>query len=318
MAHEIEMVGDVASMAYAGALPWHGLGVEVPADLTPQQMLEAANLDWTVEKIPAYANIAGSEVAIGQSALVRSRDNKILDVVSDDWNPVQNEEAFDFFNEFVAAGDMEMHTAGSLKGGQIVWGLAKVKDSFELFKGDQIDSYLLFSNFHKYGHSTDVRFTPIRVVCNNTLTLSLNSAVERMAKISHRKIFEPSNVKDMLGIATDKLAKYKEMAQFLGSKKAKDEDIVEYFCRIFPVSSSSKKENELSRNAQIAIDILHTQPGAEYAEGTWWQPFNAVTYMTDHLVGRSADTRLTSSWYGANKNLKTKALETAIEMAEAS
>jgi len=317
MAHELEFVNGEASMAYAGALPWHGLGVEVPADLTPEQMLDAANLNWRVEKVPAYAEIAGENIAIGKSALVRDRDNHILDVVSDDWNPVQNEEAFDFFNEFVMAGDMEMHTAGSLKGGQIVWGLAKVKESFELFKGDKIDAYLLFSNFHKYGCSTDVRFTPIRVVCNNTLTLSLNSAVERMAKISHRKIFEPENVKEMLGIATDKLGKYKEMAQFLGSKKAKDEDIVEYFCRIFPVGSSSKKENEVSRNAQIALDILHSQPGAEYAEGTWWQPFNAVTYMTDHLVGRSADTRLTSAWYGANKNLKTKALETAIEMAEA-
>jgi len=318
MAHEIEEINGKAQMAYAGDVPWHGLGTKVPADLTPAQMLEAAGLNWNVTKVPAYATIAGQSVAIGQSALVRSLDDSILDVVSDDWNPVQNEEAFDFFNEFVAAGDMEMHTAGSLKEGQIVWGLAKVKESFELFKGDQIDSYLLFSNFHKYGFSTDVRFTPIRVVCNNTLTLSLNSKVERMAKISHRKVFDPGNVKEMLGIATDKLANYKEMAQFLGSKQAKDEDIVEYFCRIFPVTGSSEvKKKEVSKNAQIAMDILHTQPGAGYAEGTWWQPFNAVTYLTDHLIGRSADTRLTSSWYGYNKGVKTKALELAIEMAEA-
>ncbi len=318
MAHELEMVGDKAMMAYVGNVPWHGLGTRVPADLTPEQMLDAAGLNWTVEKIPAYYVVNDEVHPIGQSALVRSTDNKMLDAVSDDWNPVQNQEAFDFFDEFVRAGDMEMHTAGSLKGGQIVWGLAKVKDSFELFKGDQIDSYLLFSNFHKYGFSTDVRFTPIRVVCNNTLTLSLNSTVERMVKISHRKVFNPGNVKEMLGIATDKLSKYKEMAAFLGSKKAKGEDIVEYFCRVFPVTGSNeKKTKEVSKNAQIALDILHTQPGANYAEGTWWQPFNAVTYMTDHLVGRSADTRLTSSWYGNNKNVKTKALELAVEMAEA-
>ena len=316
MAHELEIVNGKAQMAYVGAVPWHGLGVKVPADLTPEQMLDAAGLNWSVEKIPAYAEIAGKQVKIGQSALVRDRENKILDVVSDDWNPVQNAEAFDFFNEFVAAGDMEMHTAGSLKDGQIVWGLAKVKNSFELFKGDQIDSYLLFSNFHKYGHSTDVRFTPIRVVCNNTLTLSLNSSVERMAKISHRKVFKPESVKEMLGIATDKLAKYKEMASFLGSKKAKDEDIVEYFTRIFPVTGAAKNK-EISKNAEMAMSILHTQPGAEYAEGSWWQPFNAVTYLTDHLAGRSADTRLTSAWYGYNKGVKTKALELAVEMAEA-
>ncbi|CAB4162697.1 LGT_TIGR03299, phage/plasmid-like protein TIGR03299 [uncultured Caudovirales phage] len=315
MAHEIEFVDGVAQMAYVGDVPWHGLGVKVPNDLTPDQILEKAGLDWTVEKIPAYAEIAGKKVSVGKSALVRNRDNKVLDVVSDDWNPVQNQEAFEFFNEFVATGDMEMHTAGSLKGGQIVWGLAKVKESFELFKGDRIDSYLLFSNFHKYGFSTDVRFTPIRVVCNNTLSLSLNSKVERMAKISHRKIFKPESVKEMLGIATDKLAKYKDMASFLGSKRAKDEDIVEYFTRIFPVTGNGNKD--ISKNAEIAMDILYTQPGAEYAEGTWWQPFNAVTYLTDHLAGRSADTRLTSAWYGQHKNLKTRALELAVEMAEA-
>jgi phage/plasmid-like protein (TIGR03299 family) len=318
MAHNIEFVNGKAQMAYAGDTPWHGLGVKVPADLTPTQMLEAAGLDWTVSKAPAFAMVADEPVAIGQSALVRSMDNAILDVVSDDWNPVQNEEAFDFFNEFVAAGDMEMHTAGSLQDGKIVWGLAKIKESFELFKGDKIDSYLLFSNFHKYGHSTDVRFTPIRVVCNNTLTLSLNSKVERMAKISHRKVFEPTAVKEMLGIATDKLAKYKDMASFLGSKKAKEENIVEYFTRVFPVSGSNEtKKKEVSKSAQLAMDILHTQPGAEFAEGTWWQPFNAVTFLTDHLAGRSADSRLTSAWYGSNKGVKTRALELAIEMAEA-
>jgi len=318
MAHMIEMVNGKAQMAFAGETPWHGLGTQVPADLTPTQMLEAAGLDWSVTKVPAYAKIAGKNVAIGQSALVRSMDNSILDVVSDDWNPVQNTEAFDFFNEFVAAGDMEMHTAGSLRDGQIVWGLAKVKESFELFKGDQIDSYLLFSNFHKYGFSTDVRFTPIRVVCNNTLTLSLNSNVERMVKISHRQKFDPDNVKGMLGIATEKLAKYKDMAQFLGSKRYNDENIVEYFTRIFPVTGSNeKKKKEISKNAQYALDVLETQPGAQYAPGSWWQAFNAVTFLTDHVIGRSADTRLTSAWYGYNKGVKTKALETAVEMAEA-
>jgi hypothetical protein len=123
----------------------------------------------------------------------------------------------------------------------------------------------------------------------------------------------------MLGIATEKLAKYKDMAQFLGSKRYNNENIVEYFTRIFPVTGSNdKKKKEISKNAQYALDVLETQPGAEYAEGTWWQPFNAVTYFADHLAGRTADTRLTSSWYGYNKGVKTKALELAIEMAEAS
>lgn len=308
MAHLVE------TMAYAGEKPWHGLGKEVPADLSPAQMLKAAQLDWDVTKVPAFSEIGGKQVNVGVSALVRSTDNRVLDVVSNDWNPLQNHEAFQFFHEYCEAGDMEMNTAGSLRDGQIVWALAKVKDSFELFKGDTIESYLLFTNPHKFGQSIDVRFTPIRVVCNNTLTLSLNTNSERMVKKNHRTVFDAEEVKEALGIATDKLAKYKEMAQFLGSKRYTEDKLKEYFQGVFP---SLAKTKDFSRAASQALEVIHTQPGAEYAEGSWWQAFNAVTFLTDHKLGRSADTRLTSAWFGPNKNLKVKALEKAVEFAEA-
>jgi phage/plasmid-like protein (TIGR03299 family) len=314
MAHMIEFMDGKASMAYAGETPWHGLGTEVPADITPADMLKAAGLDWRVTPVPAFAEIAGKQVSVGHSALVRDVDNKILDVITDDWIPNQNESAFEFFNDFVAAGEMEMHTAGSLRDGQLVWALAKVKESFELFKGDTVESYLLFTNPHKYGWSIDVRFTPIRVVCNNTLTLSLNTQSSKIVKVSHRREFDGDLVKETLGVAKEKLAKYKEMAAYLGSKRFTDESIVDYFTRVFPVSGSKK---EISKNAGIALEIMDQQPGAEFAEGSWWQAFNAVTFMTDHMIGRNSDNRLTSAWYGANKNLKTKALETAVEFADA-
>ena len=317
MAHEIEMVNGVAQMAYVGDTPWHGLGKRVPADLTPEQMLEAAGLDWTVEKVPAYVTIDNKKVSVNHSALVRSSDNQILDVVSNDWNPVQNLEAFEFFNDFVIKGDMEMHTAGSLKGGQIVWALAKVKESFDVFGGDTVESYLHFSNFHKYGFSTDVRFTPIRVVCNNTLTLSLNTKVDKMAKVSHRRVFDGDNVKMALGIAKEKLATYKEVAVFLGSKRYNSDHVIEYFNNLFPITGNGKvQRKELSKQADRAIKLLDSQPGTEFAPGSFWQLFNATTYMTDHVSGKTVDNRLHSAWYGQNKILKTKALDLAIEMAE--
>lgn len=311
MAHMIE------TMAYAGETPWHGLGVPVPADLSPEQMLKKAELDWTVRKVPAYAMVAGKPVAVGRSALVRDSDDTILDVVSDDWNVLQNHEAFEFFHDFVANGDMEMHTAGSLRNGQLVWALAKVHDSFELFKGDQVDSYLLFSNPHKYGWSIDVRFTPIRVVCNNTLTLSLNTASKNFVKISHRRQFSGDEVKETLGIAKEKLAKYKEMAQFLGGKKYNVVDLTKYFKQVFPVTGGPDKKKEMSVSASKALDVIHTQPGAKFAEGSWWSAFNTVTYMVDHVLGRSQDNRLTSAWFGNGKKVKSDALELAVEMAEA-
>jgi phage/plasmid-like protein (TIGR03299 family) len=322
MAHELEIQKNgEANMAFVGETPWHGLGKRVPNDVSPQQMLKAANLDWTVSKKQLFFNSDGGPGPTTAQALVRSTDNKVLTVVSDNWNPVQNLEAFEFFNDFVHAGDMEMHTAGSLKGGKMVWAMAQIKDSFTLFGGDKVEGYLLFSNPHEFGRSIDVRFTPVRVVCNNTLTLALGSTAKHAVKINHRAVFNGDQVKETLGIAKDQLSHYKEQAQFLGQKKYNKETIVEYFNRVFPSMSKDemKRANTafpISRQAEEAMAIVHTQPGANFAEGSWWQAFNAVTYMTDHKMGRSRDSRLTSAWYGLNRVKKERALDLAVEYAE--
>ena len=318
MAHLVE------TMAYAGKVPWHGLGVPVSNDLTPAQMMQKAGLDWNVREVESFIEYDGKKMSTGLKSLVRETDGKILTNVGENWNPCQNSDAFEFFSEYVMAGDMEMHTAGSLKEGRMVWALAKVKDSFELFKGDQVDSYLLFSNPHQYGKSIDVRFTPIRVVCNNTLTLSLDQTVEKSVKVGHKSEFDPSSVKEALGIATQKMNTYKEMAQFLGSKRYTQDNIIEFFNDVFPrtadkrVQGKSLSRDTLSRNAALCYEALDTQPGAQYAEGSWWQAFNAVTYVTDHVQGRNADNRLYSNWFGTNEIRKRSAINKAVEYAEAS
>ena len=320
MAHEVE------TMAYAGELPWHGLGTKVSNDLTPFQMQQKAGLDWDVYKEPIFIRPETDRIAVpGKKALTRSSDGKFFDIVGDDWNPVQNTQAFEFFSEFVLSGDMEMHTAGSLKEGKIVWALAKVNESFDVFGDDRVDAYMLFSNPHQYGKSIDIRFTPIRVVCNNTLTMSLEAASSQSVKVGHRKVFDADEVKSTLGIAHEKFAKYKEMAQFLGSKKFKVENLIQYYNEVFP--STSRKEGEkapvkvyddMSRGAKMCYDALEIQPGAQYAEGTWWQALNSVTYFTDHHQGRNAENRLHSQWFGFNQTRKVKAAEKAVEYALAS
>ena len=324
MSHEVEIVDGVAQMAYAGELPWHGLGVSVSNDLTPMQMMQKAGLDWEVEKVDAFVRWKGDNVATGQQALIRSTDGKVLTNVGANWNPVQNEEAFNFFAEYVAAGDMEMHTAGSLKDGQQVWALAKIKESFDVFgKEDTVESYLLFSNPHQYGKSIDVRFTPIRVVCNNTLTFSLNAHAERSVKVGHRTVFNADDVKTTLGLASEKFTQYKDMAQFLGNRRFTADSLIQYYSQVFPSTSRTDTETavsvkeDLSRNAQTAYDMLEIQPGAEFGAGTWWQAFNSVTYVTDHLQGRNAENRLHNQWFGNNRLRKVKAANLAVQMATA-
>lgn len=317
MAHMVD------TMAYAGELPWHGLGEKVSNDLTPAQMMQKAGVDWEVHAVESFVEFNGKRMATGQKSLIRGDNGRILTNIGENWNPVQNETAFEFFSEFVMAGDMEMHTAGSLKDGEYVWALAKVKESFDVFGEDKIDSYLLFSNPHKYGKSIDVRFTPIRVVCNNTLTMSLSQTAKNGVRLSHRTQFDPDMVKDTLGLAHEKFDKYKEMALFLGSKKVTAESLIQYYNEVFPNTSRTEAPKEvkayedLSRNAKLCYDALEVQPGAEYAPGTWWSAFNSVTFITDHKQGRNADNRLHSQWFGQNAARKVVAAEKAVAYATA-
>jgi phage/plasmid-like protein (TIGR03299 family) len=320
MAHMVE------TMAYAGELPWHGLGTKVSENISVDDMMKEAGLDWEVQKVPAYAELNGEKIHSGHDMLIRTSDNTALDMVSGNWNPVQNAEAFDFFREFVEAGDMEMHTAGSLQDGKRVWCLAKVKDDFTIGGKDLVESYLLLTNPHMYGRAVDIRFTPIRVVCNNTLTLSLGQKGDYQVSMSHKKAFNADEAKNLLGVAKDKMSQYEEMAKFLNVKRWTDETVKAYFATVFPNTNPNAKNKTFpiaefdkyaSKNAKRALEVMPIQPGADMGAGSFWQAYNAVTYLTDHELGRNADSRLASAWYGLNKVKKVKALETAIEFAEA-
>jgi len=318
LSHNIEIVNGKPQIAYVGEVPWHGLGTRVAPNLTPGQFIVEAGVDWEVDLVPAYADINGKQRSINRSALVRSSDDRILDIVTNDWHPMQNLDAFKFFDEYVKRGDLEMHTAGSLDNGRVVWALAKMKESFELFTGDKIDQYMLFSNPHKYGYAAEARSVFTRVVCENTVAVALRENTLNSVKISHRAEFDQDRVKMELGLARQKADDYKEIAKFLGESKAEKQDIVEYFKTLFPVLSA-KKEGEgrktISKNASLALEVLETQPGTQFAPGSWWQAVNAVTFMTNHMLGKSQDRRLASTWYGSNKNLNSKAIKLALEYA---
>src|SRR6056300_831084 len=98
MSHEVE------TMAYAGEVPWHGLGVPVSNDLTPEEMLKAANLDWEVKKVPMEYSFDDDGPVLevpNKFALVRATDGNLFDIVGPGWRPLQNEDAFELFNDFV-------------------------------------------------------------------------------------------------------------------------------------------------------------------------------------------------------------------------
>ena len=309
----------VETMAYANEVPWHGLGTSVDSTLTPLEMLEQAEVNWTVSKHNLFFNSPDGEEQIGvddRMVLVRDSDNTPLSIVGPRWEPIQNHEAFSVFHDFVEKGGMTMETAGSLRNGRMVWALAKTTEEFRVFGDDIVRGYFLFSNPHEYGQVATFGGTSVRVVCNNTLSMATRAGLDNKISINHRRPFDIDAVNESLAELRVRLIAYQTAAEALGSASYTDDTLAKYFGDLFPVSGQNAKR-ERSRNAEKALEIIETQPGAEYGRGTWWQAFNAGTYMVDHVVGNSNDTRLTNAWFGSGSRQKNRALDRALEYAAA-
>lgn len=336
MSHNLEVIGDKVQHVYSGDVPWHGLGKPVHHDLTPAQMMKEAGLDWSVKKISLSGKVGKQNVTFPRAkGLVRVSDDPKkngtpLTIVGKGWEPIQNDEFVNFFHSFVMAGDLEMHTAGAIRDPNTddfyTWMQAKIKGGvFEVVKGDVVESFVLFSNPFIYGKSANIRHTDTRVVCNNTLDAALFSKTKAEVKIGHRQVFDAEQVKQVLKINLDVMAKYKEAAQFLASKKAKWTKVEDYFRNVEPATTEKKREaKEMSSIAEMFVDAYAKQPGAQFGEGSWWQAFNATTYAYDHMVGRKYENdnderanRLVKSWYGYGRINKVKSLELALDFAKA-
>ena len=309
----------VEKMAYANAVPWHGLGTKVSDSLTPEQMMIAAELDWTVSrrKIVTECGLKTNDWAL----LVRDSDNQILGPCGKNYIPIQNADVFSFFDKFVKAGAMKMETAGSLDDGRQVWGLAAINKGFCLPGGDEVNGYLLFSQPHIWGKSMTIMFTPIRVVCNNTLTMALGQRSNRFT-MPHVRIFDQDvaeRASQALGLASGHLETFKVTSELLARVAYDEKQVSKYLTQLFqPALIADHEDRSLwAKTADEVYNCIHTQPGAKMSEGTWWSALNAVTYYVDHKAGRNRDASLQSAWFGPRAALKRKALDLAVEYAQA-
>lgn len=325
MAHLVE------TMAYANETPWHRLGVKVEDTITPDDLLIRAGLDWQINK-ESMMTVQSKQPVPEQYALVRSKDDFVLGTCGKGYKPVQPKEVLTFFHEFVEKGGMKMETAGSLSNGRQIWALASIQDSFVLGKHDKVEGYLLFSSPNVVGRALRIMFTPIRVVCNNTLTMALsNASGHGEFRLHHAQKFDPEVAKAALGLATGQLDEFEKEAAFLTKHEVTDAALREYFMDLWPtgavregrrnkiLATQAANENEevsgMSRTAEAAMTIFTQQPGAEFFPNTWWNAFNTVTYIIDHVAGRNDNNRLRNAWFGGGERIKRQALSLAIDNA---
>src|SRR5262245_54850777 len=167
---ETTMPHEVETMAYAGQMPWHGLGTALEQDDLfdwPNAVVKAG-LNWEAELVPLVA--ADTRAKVEHQAVRRKTDGKVLGVVGPKYTVLQNEDAFKWFEPFLEAKEAALHTAGSLRNGSRIWVLAKLsRDPLVIAQGDEVEKYLLLSHSHDGSLAVRVGFSPIRVVCANTL-----------------------------------------------------------------------------------------------------------------------------------------------------
>ena len=275
MAHMIETMFSVREK------PWHGLGTIVMEAPASAEALKLAGLDWKVVQEPVYTE--HNEMVKGYKTNVRSSDRRVLGVVSDRYKVVQNTDAFSFTDELLGKG-VKYETAGSLQEGKKVWLLARLPKEY-VIAGERISSYLVFSNTHDGSGSVKVAVTPVRVVCNNTLNLALETAKRSFSMIHtgniHDKIqeakdtlFMAENYMDNLGIEFEQLRR----------QKMTDAQVKEYIELLLPMGEEptpiqSKNILKLRRDME---QRYYEAPDLQKVGNNAYRFINAVSDFATH------------------------------------
>jgi phage/plasmid-like protein (TIGR03299 family) len=311
MAHEVE------TMAYRNAVPWHELGTFIEGEPTVEEMTRQAGLDWRVDKAPLITVPDNTTWRVqvpvpDHFALVRDKDDAVLGVCGKDYVPVQNHESMEFFRQFVDAGAATLETAGSLRGGKIIWALANLNDDFMASEGDVLKKYVLLSNSHEPGKSLLVKATAVRVVCANTLAMALGAGNAEF-RMRHVRKFD-SGARDealeALGLARGKLAEFHRNATALKNLKMDAAQVEQWILSL--VAPGATRVDD-SRVAKAIMESYYNAPGAE--PGTGWGALNAVTHYADHVAPTrkgNESRRLERAWFGDNAALKQLALDTLL------
>lgn len=320
MAHLVEQ------MAYVGATPWHGLGNQLSPNQPLEVWLKQAGMDWAIEESPVHfkSDVIGSLGSIHtfpeQKVLYRSDTKAPLSVVSKRYQIVQPEEVIEFYRDLTDISGFELETAGVLQGGRKFWALARTGNDFSLAGKDQVNSYLLLATSCDGTLATTATPTTVRVVCNNTLNISLNGAVNAI-KVPHSTVFDPQLVKQQLGFAVSDWDAFKYHMKHLSQRKVTWKEAVGFFMGVMCDLDEADVVPEKLPNERALKAVLNLYEGAGRgsqlvsAQGTAWGLLNAVTEFVDHKrQARNTDNRLNSAWFGKGAQIKQQALNNAMAL----
>lgn len=355
MAHEIQKLNGKHCYVYNGeeGAGWHGLGEPIPAEFAkdPRKIAELCGASYNVYKAQTFFRQGGEDSGMEREianrfALVRDDTHTALEVLSDNkYNIVQPVEYFEAFRDSLAANNLVISSAGVLKGGRVVFVCAKFTDQgFDVLGLDRTDVYVCLGGGYDGNMSSFGYLSKMRTVCNNTLSANVamkiretkNSKVagKGFFRMPHSVAFDGAALTGALGLAGKELQVTAQVFNELARAKVDLSTAARYFAEVMDIDPeivnavdkngkallSTRSKNQLEAIAGAYLG----GPGAQLAtaNGTWYGALNAVTHYVDHMAatrdsygdGKGA-ARFASAQFGAGNDLKTKALELAIEKA---
>lgn len=318
------MSADIENMFSVKEVPWHKLGSIIMQAPSIEEGIKLAGLNWSVRT--ERMQLADGRVLTHQ-AVIRNTDNKILGEVGSKYHPLQNAKAFAFFEPFVQSGEISLETAGSLDGGKKIWVLAQLnRDPMTIVKGDEVRKYVLLTNRHDGFQSAMVGFTPIRVVCANTLAAAINSTQSALLRVRHTAKVEIAleKVQEMVNAANASFESTGENFKAMARMGVREADLKAYVKQVFypHVTPEEITERQQTRLTAITEDIrrlFETGLGSDMpgVRGTMWGLYNGVTQYLSYEAKDNEDKRFDSLWFGQSKDINARAMSVATSMSAA-
>lgn len=310
MAHDLEMLANgKASMFYniKEGVPWHNLGTAVHGVLTAEEAIREANLGWLVEKRPVFSRKSDEtfEAIPDRFEIARVTDDKTLGVVGKDYKPIQNAEAFEFFDNLVDSGEAKYDTAGALNGGRRIWLTAQVGDDIQVAGQDSHRLYLALLSSHDGSKSLTALTTMVRIVCANTEQMALRSAKTSWT-MTHRQSLQGrvAEAREALQLSFAYRDAYSaEIEKMMGVKVSMDQ------FRAMMTDVLPPQKRQLEKNLTVLSGIYENSPTINDAGigGTGAGAYNAVTeWLTWGREVRSQEARMVNSLWGFGQQTRNK------------
>lgn len=336
MAHNFKDKGSNTSFVSRKEIAWHKLG-KVVDSMTSKECMTLAGLDFEVGLAPLVALVNNpilveeskktnivtkinstlyrSKEVEGSFATYRTDTNEVFGVVGSRYEVIQNIEAFEFFDSIIGEGHAYYETAGALGNGETIFLTAKLPSKLIVGKED-IDKYLLFTMAHDGSSSVQVMFTPIRVVCNNTLSAAIQSTQNKVT-IRHtknaRKRLEVA--KEILGLTSVQSGKYEEVFNLFTKTKITDKVFKDFIDVVFNFESKDEQLSTRSENKRNSIlEYYEVGVGQEGIQGTLWGAYNTVTGYLQNGIDRDDASAFKNTFLKSDVAIRNSAMSKALSL----